>query len=1142
MTSLTDSLPRRGALQPSIKLTSAPSPAEAAHIEGIAHYKAERFAQALACFNEAISLQPTFASVYNSRGFVLQDLGRLDEALADFSRAVELGPELAMSRLNLGMLQLKLGQFEAGWSNYEARWTGAAEYQAGQFKKPECSLPIWEGVLESAEAQDKQRSILVITEQGFGDTFQFARYLPLLAKRFKKVGFACSEPTRRLVDWSFGEEVVSFTRLPAPTGWDVQCALMSLPKAFGTRLDNMPAGTGYLRAPSVARLYWKDRLDAAAPNKLRVGLAWAGRAQHHRDARRSLKLAQLMPLLADQRVAWVSLQKWAPADVRPDAPKGIAWFEWTDELGDFADSAALVSELDLVISVDSAMVHLAGALDKPVWMLDRFDNEWRWLSGRQDSPWYPQTRIFRQSTFGDWGPVIEGVAQALAGLPNPRASALPARDPEAMSTSKQKGLPAPGQQPQAMSIDQAMLRAAQLQSAGRLQEAERVIRAILQAKPDHAHALHLLGLVAYQAGQPAQAVDVIQRAIAAAPNEAVFHSNIAEMNRQLGRLHQAIQHGERAVALSPSMASGHSNLGIAYFDAGDDDKARACHERALAIEPRTPNSLNNLGSIARRAKDREAAVAWYRQALDHNPDYLEAASNLGAVLVELHRPDEAAPVLEQALQQRPQYPEALCNLGLARLKQERFADAEGLLRRTLQLSPGYVEAMVGLARCLKETEAYPEAFSLIRGVLARFPDRPDAWFVLGSLHRDVEELDEAQAAFEKSLALEPDSTDALIGLGNLRLEQGKLDDAEGLLNKAIDIDPNNAGARFHLVQVRKVKPGDANLAALEATLKQSTDAHPAKLISLHYALGKAYDDLKEWDKAFPHFLEGAKLKRAQLGFNAQEDAERTKRIETIFNADFMARMRAAGDSSDVPVFVLGMPRSGTTLTEQIIASHPDVHGAGELRDLMAVLHHAPGAGGPGPYPDRLLQADKETITAWGAEYVRRLRARAPTAKRITDKMPANYFALGMIHLMLPKAKIIHVRRNAADTCVSCFTRLFNKQQDATYDLHELGLHYANYARLMAHWRRVLPASSFLEVQYEDIVADMEGQSRRLVDWCGLEWDDACLAFHKNERSVRTASVAQVRQPIYGNSVERWRHYEAYLEPLLSALGEYAPMR
>lgn len=701
---MTSRMDDSGAPQAAFRLASTPAPAEVDHIDGIAHYKADRFEQALVCLNRALVRAPAFASAYNTRGYVLQDMGRLAEALADFTRAVALSPDMAVFRLNLGMLQLKLGQFEAGWCNYEARWTGAAEYQAGQFGQPQCKLPVWEGLSASTPEQDKARAILVITEQGFGDTFQFSRYLPLLAERFRKVGFACADPTRRLMDWSFGDSVVSFTRMPATAGWDVQCAMMSLPKAFDTRLENIPATSPYLRAPAVARQHWRERLAAAAPNKLRIGLAWAGRAQHHRDVRRSLRLTQLAPLLQDPRVAWVSLQKWAPGDPRPDVPKGIAWIDWTDELGDFADSAALVSELDLVISVDSAMVHLAGGLGRPVWMLDRFDNEWRWLSGREDSPWYPQLRIFRQAAFGDWPPVIECIAQALKTMPNPRADALPAQTTRAAestpvdSSTRAPGLlQGPAQEP-ALRIDQAMHHAAQLQGAGRLKEAEHVITAILQTRPDHAHALHLLGLVAYQAGQPAKAVDIIQRALAVAPGEAVFHSNVAEMSRQLGRLSDAIRHGERAVALSPSMVSGHSNLGIAYFDAGDDERARACHERALAIEPRTPQSLNNLGSIARRARDLEGAEGWYRRALAQNPQYLEAASNLGAVLVESHRPQEAAAVLEQALEQRPHFPEALCNLGLARLQQGRLPEAQGLLRRALQLNPQYDAAKVGLAR------------------------------------------------------------------------------------------------------------------------------------------------------------------------------------------------------------------------------------------------------------------------------------------------------------------------------------------------------------------------------------------------------------------------------------------------------------
>jgi hypothetical protein len=311
-----------------------------------------------------------------------------------------------------------------------------------------------------------------------------------------------------------------------------------------------------------------------------------------------------------------------------------------------------------------------------------------------------------------------------------------------------------------------------------------------------------------------------------------------------------------------------------------------------------------------------------------------------------------------------------------------------------------------------------------------------------------------------------------------------------------------------------------------------------KRISLHYALGKAYDDLKEYDKAFPQFLEGARIKRSKLQYNADDDVARSRRITELCDKSFIEKLRGAGDPSSLPIFVLGMPRSGTTLTEQIVASHPDVFGAGELRDLMEVAQQMPTSQKNFlSYPDNLAALSREDVSRWGSDYVARLRKRAPGAKHITDKMPANYMALGLIPLLLPNAKIIHVKRNPVDTCVSCFTRLFNRHQDATYNLTELGRHYVNYAKLMEHWRDVLPEGSFIEVQYEDIVADMEGQARRLIHFCGLEWNDACLDFHKNTRKIRTASVTQVRQPIYNSSVERWRHYEKYLDPLLKELGE-----
>lgn len=655
-----------------------------------------------------------------------------------------------------------------------------------------------------------------------------------------------------------------------------------------------------------------------------------------------------------------------------------------------------------------------------------------------------------------------------------------------------------------------------------------------------AHRLHQEGISAWQAGQREEALQLIGAAIDRDGSVALFHSNLAEMSRQLGRLDAAISHGERGVALDPSMASAHSNLGIAYYDAKRHDEAEACHQKALALTPGLLQSLNNLGSIARARKNLKAAAEWYRKALAIDSDYLESLSNLGAVLVEDDQADAAEASLLRALQLQPAYPEALCNLGLARLKQERTDEAAALLQRSLQLRPGYSEALVGLARARHEKDQLDDAAQLLRQATQCAPDKTDAWCQLGSVCMELGETVEAEAAFTKAIAIDPEASDALTGLANLRLEEGKIEVSVRLLDQALSIDPESLSARFHLTQARKVKPGDANLAALEARATDMTDLNTDKRISLHYALGKAYDDLKDYDRAFPHFLEGARLKRQKLHYDAGADAARVQCIVEIVDRTFLDRLWGAGDPSDVPVFVLGMPRSGTTLTEQIIASHPEVHGAGELRDLMEVVQQPISGFGFEPYPEGLAKLDRQTVAQWGRDYAERLRRHAPQAKRITDKMPANYLALGLIPLILPNAKIIHVKRNPVDTCVSCFTRLFNRHQDATYDLAELGRHYASYARLMQHWRQVLPPGSFMEVQYEDIVADMEGQARRLIDFVGLEWNDACLEFHKNARNIRTASVTQVRQPIYTSSVERWRHYEKHLGALLQALEGLAP--
>jgi tetratricopeptide (TPR) repeat protein len=723
-----------------------------------------------------------------------------------------------------------------------------------------------------------------------------------------------------------------------------------------------------------------------------------------------------------------------------------------------------------------------------------------------------------------------------------RDSGAPESALDERQAGREKSAPAAAgaPQPQArqLSPEQAMALASQHQSEGRLQEAEHLLQQILQAQPQHAFALHLLGVIAHQLGKPELAVELLQEAIRSSGDVALFHANLGEMLRQLGKLDEALEHGERAAVLDADMASAHSNLGIAYFDRKDYERAQTCQQRALAINPNFAPALNNMGSICRANKDRSAALDWYRRASAANPAYQEPLSNLGAVLQEEDRAQEALAPLEQALRIQPNYTEALCNLGMVHSALDRHDAAFPLLQRALQLRPDYAEAYIGLARVYLEKEKFPEAEQCARRAVELAPEKAEMLCQLGGIYTEMARSSEAETMYRRALEIDPECNDALLGLGHLSMEGGDMALAENLFRQALSNDADHLPARFHLAQARKVKAGDENLLALEAAEVAARNAeHPLpakKAMALHFGLGKCYDDSGEYGQAFPQFLEGCRLKRATFDYDASEATRHFDAIMRVFDKATLERLQGGGDASQVPIFVLGMPRSGTTLTEQIIASHPDVHGAGELPDLLSVAQRTVAGAA---YPQNMQAIDRAQLTAWGADYVAGLQQRAPDARHITDKMPANFYAVGLIHLMLPNARIIHVNRNPLDTCLSCFTRLFNRKQEQTYDLAELGRYYIDYARLMEHWRKVLPAGAFLDVQYEDIVADQEAQARRMLDYCGLQWNDACLDFHKHKRAIRTASVTQVRQPIYSSSVERWRPYEKFLGPLLDALGD-----
>ena len=526
--------------------------------------------------------------------------------------------------------------------------------------------------------------------------------------------------------------------------------------------------------------------------------------------------------------------------------------------------------------------------------------------------------------------------------------------------------------------------------------------------------------------------------------------------------------------------------------------------------------------------------------LSIEPGYLEALNNLGAVLTELERPEEAVAELIKVIRARPQYPDAHCNIGNAFLAMEDYEKSLTAFNQTLALSPDNTGGVIGLARVYKEQERFDDARATVDRALRLDPKKAEAYSLSGEIYTKMERYQEAEKEFREASELDGKLISAHLGMGQLQMELGQLDESQASFNKAMEIDPKEIAPHVFMAQAKKIKPKDPTLERLETEAEHLDTMPKTKAMSLHFALGKAYDDLKEYDKAFPHFASGCRLKRARIQYSADNFDSACNNIREFFSKETIDKLRGGGDSSRVPIFVLGMPRSGTTLTETIIASHPDVYGAGELHDLLAIANQPiPGVQTEG-FPLSMHGVTQDDLTRAGARYVAGLRERNATAKHITDKMPANFLAVGLIHLMLPNAKIVHVKRNAADTCLSCFTKLFNNSQYHSYDLTELGRYYANYAKLMGHWREVLPEGAFHEVQYEHLVTDKEAQTRRLIEYCGLEWNDACLESHKTERSIKTASITQVRQPVYTSSVDRWRSYEKHLQPLLSALGEYAP--
>jgi tetratricopeptide (TPR) repeat protein len=700
-----------------------------------------------------------------------------------------------------------------------------------------------------------------------------------------------------------------------------------------------------------------------------------------------------------------------------------------------------------------------------------------------------------------------------------------------------------------------------------LQEAERLYRGILRTEPDHFGALHHLGVVQAQQDRFDDAIRLIRRALRKNPCSAEGHNdlgvalegakrhadaiapyeqalllkpdyaeawhNLGNALHALGRYEEAALRFEKAVKLRPGHAEAHNNLGNSLYALDRHPEALAQFERALSLNPHYAEAHNNLGNTLRAQKNYDGAVAAYQRALRLKPDYADAYNNLGTAVRNQKKPKDAEELYRKALALKPRDPSILTNLALSLMDQKRVCEALRLLEQSSAIDPHNHLTYLRLASVHLGRNMYDEAKAACESALRLKPEDPDGIDIMGQILLEQNHSEAALSHFRKAIALNPGLSAPYVRIANALQHLGRFDEAREASSKALEIDPKSTIALFNLADIKNFAPDDPHLHAMEDLVANADSLPEEDQIRLHFALGKAYGDLQLHEKSFDHLLRGNALKRRTLDYDEVMTLESIDRVRKVFTAEFLREKQGQGDPSRLPVFILGMPRSGTTLVEQILASHPAAFAAGEVRHLEAVVHSAQTNGEP-RHPESIALSGQQ-LRQIAAQYLARLRACSADAERITDKMPFNFIYVGLIHLALPNACIIHIRRNAVDTCLSCFSKLFADSQDYSYDLGELGRYYACYDNLMAHWRRILPEDAMLEIQYEQLIQDFEVWVRRIVAHCGLEWNDACLAFHRTERAVRTASASQVRRPIYKTSVGRWQLYKDFLQPLIKEL-------
>jgi len=639
-------------------------------------------------------------------------------------------------------------------------------------------------------------------------------------------------------------------------------------------------------------------------------------------------------------------------------------------------------------------------------------------------------------------------------------------------------------------------------AAGDGPRAEKLCRGYLEKAPDSIEHLRLLGRALTTQSKFDEGERVLRHALALRPGFAPLHEDLGGILASQRRLEEAVDALQTALRLDPGLPLAGKKLGQALAALGRGTEADAAFEGWFG-----------------QSQDRASVAV----ALDH----LQAG-----------RHEDAVATLKARLRINPENVDALVTLAQAWLGDEQHAaDVEALLRRATDIAPDHAGAWMLLGSTLHGSERPQEAIDAYLRAIELEPDNAGAWSGLGAEYALIGDMERSTAAYGRSVALKPGLPGIHLSYAHSLKSLGRQSESLRQYREAIARKPDFGEAYWSMANLKVFRFEPHEVAAMEEQLRRQ-DLTESAAVHFRFALGKAWEDAGDYDRAWDHYHAGNQRQRPLVSFDPVGFEDRHADIARVFSRELFERHEGQGFDSDAPIFIVGLPRSGSTLIEQILASHSQVEGTLELSTLGEIaLSTGRYRSKEGDYPGAIPELSGRDFRAYGQQYIEETRIHRMSGKpRFTDKLPNNFTHIGFAHLILPNARIINARRHPLDSCLGCYKQLFGKGQNFTYDMHELGLYYRQYHETMQHWHRVLPGK-VLDVHYEDTVGDLEAQVRRILAHCGLPFEEACLRFHETERAVRTASSEQVRQPLYTRALGTWRRYAKHLGPWQEELAD-----